>query len=410
MLKPVPENISGKTILLRVDLNSNIQEGKPVVSARLKEHAKTISFFSSKKAKIVVLSHQGRKGKPDFVSLKNHLPELEKLTGKKIQFSLWKENFKEKIFSLKEEEILLMENTRFLDFESEEKTPKEHSENEIIKNLADSADLFVLDAFSVSHRSHATVVGFIPLMPSFMGKVLESEIINIEKVLNSKEKPKLLILGGAKPEDSLKTMAFFLKENKTDKVLAGGLLGELIIVSLGYDFGKKQKFFEEKGFLSLIPEIKEIYEPFSEKIFFPKDFALDENGKRTNINVFDLPADFISKDLGENAIKDFSEEISKAKLIVFNGPLGVFEEKEFSKGTKEILQAMKENSGFTFLGGGDTETALSSLGFSKEDFSFVSLSGKASLKFLSGKKLIAIEALKQSKLTLYINFVLFFFS
>lgn len=400
MLSPVPENISGKTVLLRVDLNSNIQQNKPIVSARLIEHAKTIQFLSSKKTKLIVLSHQGRKGKPDFVSLKNHLPELEKLVKKKIQFSSWEENFIQKISFLKEGEILLMENTRFLDFETEEKTPEEHSKNELIKKLADLADLFVLDAFSVSHRSHATVVGFIPLLPSFMGKVLESEIINNEKALNSKEKPRLLILGGAKPEDSLKTMTFFLKENKTDKVLVGGLLGELIIVFLGYNFGKKQKFFEEKGFLSLIPEIKKVYNEFSEKIIFPKDFSLDKKGKRVNFSIFDFPAEFITKDIGENTIKCFAEEIKKAKLIVFNGPLGVFEEKNFSKGTKEILQAIKENKGFTFLGGGDTETALTSFGFSKKDFSFVSLSGKASLKFLSGKKLSAIEALKESKMTL----------
>jgi phosphoglycerate kinase len=401
MLKPITSiNLSGRTLLLRVDLNSNIREGKPVVSARLREHSKTIRFLSSNKAKVVVLSHQGRKGNPDFVSLRNHLPELEKLTGKKIFFSSWKEDFKEKISSLKETEILLMENTRFLDFEAQDKSPEEHSKEKIISDLASLSDAFVLDALSVSHRSHATVVGFIPLIPSFVGPVLEAELSSLNKVLNSNDKPRLLVLGGAKPLDSLKTLEFFLKENKTDKVLVGGIFGELFVVSLKKNLGKKNEFLESKSFLSLVPEIRQIYERFNEKIILPEDFAVDKDGQRIDVELSSFPSDFSTKDIGEKTIRLFVEEIKSAKLIVFNGPLGVFEEENFCKGTKEVLKAISENNGFTFLGGGDTETALSSLGFSRDNFSFVSLSGKASLKYLSGKKLVAVDALNNSRLTL----------
>ena len=396
MLKPITEvEVKDKTVIVRADLNSSVKEGKIIAGARLKEHSKTFSFLSSKKAKTVILSHQGRKGRDDFISLKNHLPILSELTGKEIFFSTWGEDFKKKISSLKTGEILLMENTRFLDFESEEKTPEEHSKQELISSLASVSDVFVLDAFSVSHRSHASVVGFIPLLPSYSGPVLDSEITNLDKAMNFQEPPRLLLLGGAKPEDSLKTLSFFLKENKTDKVLVSGIFGELFLAALGKKFGKKDSFFESKKYFSLIPQIKEIYAVFKEKIVIPKDFALDKKGKRENLLVEELPSDFISKDIGENTIKEFTEEISKAKLIVFNGPPGVFEEKEFSFGTKEILKEMSQSSGFTFLGGGDTGTALIALGFTLDQFSFVSLSGKASLKYLSGKKLVAIEALKQ---------------
>ncbi len=391
-------DVSGKTLLVRVDVNSNIKENHPVLSGRLKEHAKTIQLLSSKGAKVVVLSHQGRKGKSNFVSLKGHLEELKKLIGKEIYFSSWEENFKEKIYSLENSEILLMENTRFLEFESEEKTPEEHSKEKIISDLASSADAFVLDAFSVSHRSHASVVGFIPLLPSYAGPVLEEEIENIDKALNSTETPRLLILGGAKPEDSLKTLDFFLSQNRTDKVLVGGIFGELFLVALGIKFGKKDSFFEERNFFELLPEIKTLYEKFKEKILLPEDFALDEKGKRINLSVSDFPSDFETKDIGEKTIELFDSEISKAKLIVFNGPMGVFEDSNFLLGTKSIFKAMSKNSGFTFLGGGDTETALTSAGFSPKDFSFVSLSGKASLNYLSGKKLVAVEALRKSNL------------
>ncbi len=293
-----------------------------------------------------------------------------------------------------------MENTRFLDFEEKELTPEEHSKNKVIQEIASVSDAFVLDALSVSHRSHASVVGFIPLLPSFAGPVLEKEIINLDKAINSTEKPRLLVLGGAKPEDSLKTLVFFLKENRADKALLAGIFGELFLAAKGIDFGKKQDFFESKGFTALIPEIKKVLDEFSEKLVLPEDFAFDDNNKRKEILVSMLPSELISKDIGKKTIKKFSEEISKAKLTVFNGPPGVFEEKPFSFGTKQVFEAMKENKGFTFLGGGDTETALSSLGFSAKDFSFVSLSGKASLKYLSGKKLVAVEALRQSKLVL----------
>ncbi|MFH1895076.1 MAG: phosphoglycerate kinase [archaeon] len=393
-------SLKGKTVLLRVDINSNIQQGKPVVSARIKEHSKTIKFFSSKKAKTVVLAHQGRKGQEDFISLKGHLTELEKLVGKKFLFCSWEENFSEKISSLTDGQILLMENTRFLDFEEKDLTPEEHSKEKVIQELASVSDVFVLDALSVAHRSHASVVGFIPLLPSFAGPILEKEIINLDKALNSKEKPRLLVLGGAKPLDSFKTLVFFLKENRADKALVSGIFGELFLVASGIKFGKKDSFFESKGFLEAVPELKKLLDEFPEKIVLPEDLAVDENSRRINTDISSLPSDFISKDLGEKTIKNFSEEIMKAKLIVFNGPPGVFEEKIFSKGTKEILKAISESNAFTFLGGGDTETALTSLGFSSKDFSFVSLSGKASLNYLSGKKLVAVEALRNSTLSL----------
>ena len=176
--------------------------------------------------------------------------------------------------------------------------------------------------------------------------------------------------------------------------------GELFLVAEGIKFGEKDVFFESKGFTSFLPEIKSMKEKFSSKIFIPKDFTIKENNSRKEIEVSDLPINSVTKDIGKKTIQEFSEKISRAKLIVFNGTPGVFEEPIFAEGTKAVLKSMKENKGFTFIGGGDTGTALNSLGFSSSDFSFVSLSGKASLKYLSGKKLVAVEALKNSSLTL----------
>lgn len=396
-LTPVSKlNISGKTLIVRVDLNSNIQEGKPVISSRITEHAKTLKELSRKKTRLIVLSHQGRKGEKDFVSLKEHAKILSKLIGKKVLFSEWN-NFIQKVKSLKKGQILLLDNTRFIEKETEELSPLEHSKEEWIQSLSKESDLFVLDAFSVSHRSHASVVGFLPLLPSCIGGVMEKELISLSKALSFTQKPRLLVLGGLKPKDSIKTIEFFLKQGKADKVLLGGALSEVFLSAQGHKLGAKESFLRKKNFTEFIPNAKELLNKYGSRILLPVDLAFDENKKRKELSIDDLPSKYFSKDIGGRTINLYSKEIAKARMIVFNGPFGVFEEKEFSLGTKKILQSIASSNSFSFLGGGDTETALLSFKIPKNKFSYVSLSGKASLKFLSGKNLSAIEELKKYK-------------
>ncbi|MFH1545642.1 MAG: phosphoglycerate kinase [archaeon] len=396
-LTPVNKlNISGRTLIVRADFNSNIQNSRPVISSRIIEHAKTLKELSRKKTRLIVLSHQGRKGEKDFTSLKEHSKILSRLTGKKVLFSEWN-NFIQKVKNLKKGQILLLENTRFLENETKELSPLEHSKEKWIQDLAKEADLFVLDAFSVSHRSHASVVGFLPLLPSCIGGVMEKELNSLSKALSFTQKPRLLILGGIKPKDSIKTIEFFLKQGKADKVLLGGALSEVFLSAQGHKLGAKDSFIRKKNFTEFIPKAKELLNKYGSRILLPIDLAFDENKKRKELSVDDLPSKYFSKDIGERTIKLYSDEIAKARMIVFNGPFGVFEEKEFSLGTKSILKSIASSNAFSFLGGGDTETALLSFKIPKNRFSYVSLSGKASLKFLSGKTLSAIEELKNHK-------------
>ena len=240
------ENLKGKTVILRADINSSVKDGQLLISPKIIEHAETIRRFEKAKAKTIVLSHQGRPGREDFVSLESHYRALKELVTSKLQFCTWKEDYSKKIASLKEGESLLLENTRFLDFEqNDEISAKDHAKNPVIKKIAEKADYFALDALSVAHRGHATVVGFMPLLPSFAGPVLRTELKALEKI-NNKESEVTLLLGGMKPEDSIDIMEKLLKNEKAEEVLLGGGMGEMAILAKNKDLGATNKLFEDK--------------------------------------------------------------------------------------------------------------------------------------------------------------------
>ncbi len=396
-LEPLPLNqVKGKTVALRPDINSAVVDGRPLESPRISAHAKTLVSISSAGAKTVVLAHQGRKGQEDFVSLSGHASLLESLSGKKIEFIAKEKELFERIPSLNCGEILLFENMRFFEWEENEKSPEEHSKNPFIQRLASLTDFFALDGFSVAHRSHASVVGLIPLLPSFMGPVFDSEFSSLSGLYSS-EGTRLLILGGAKPKDSLKVLKNILEKNSAAKVLLGGLFAELFLKAQGFSLGAKEKFFEEKGFNEFVGPAKKLLDSFASKLELPVDLAFEANNERRECRVEDLPGNYMVKDIGSLTASKFEKFVSQADFIFWNGPLGVFEEKNFSFGTKTVAEAVSSSKAFSLIGGGDTATSLEKLGFAFSDFSYVSLSGKAALKFIAGETLPALEALREAK-------------
>ncbi|MEM5853109.1 MAG: phosphoglycerate kinase [Candidatus Aenigmatarchaeota archaeon] len=392
-------NLEGKTVLLRVDLNApyNKEEKKIEDCERIREHAKTIQFLLDKKSKVVILAHQGRKGDEDFTSLEEHAKLLSKHLGREVKFvdDVVGRKALNEIKNLKEGEALLLDNVRFLDEETQEKSIEEHSESKLVQTLSKLADVFVLDAFSVSHRSHASIVGFAPLLPTVAGKIMEKEITCVEKVHSGAS---VFILGGAKPDDCLKIMEHFLEKKPEciEKVLTCGIVGEIFLATK-YELGKvTEKFFEEKGFSGLIPKAREILKRRGEKIEVPVDVAVEENGKRKELRVEELPCDNMILDIGKETIKNYVEFISKAKNIVVKGPAGVYEKDGFEIGTREILKAIANSKSFSLIGGGDTSLAIEKLGIEKEKFSYISLGGGALITYLSGSPMPGIEALKFS--------------
>jgi phosphoglycerate kinase len=262
--------------------------------------------------------------------------------------------------------------------------------------LAPLADVFVNDAFSAAHRAHASVVGFSAVLPTVAGRIMERELKALSQVLEAPQKPCVFILGGAKADDSLEISRYVLMNNITDFVLTGGITGHLFLLANGVDLGKQNmELLEKQGILGLVSGIKELIVTYQGKVKVPIDVAVDENGKRKELLVSSLPTEFSIFDIGTQTIKQYCQIIKKAKSIVISGPPGVYEKKEFLKGTKEILEAVATSKAFSLVGGGHTVAAVHELGL-EDKMSYISTAGGALIEFLMGKTLPAVAALEES--------------
>lgn len=384
-------NLKGKRILLRVDLNSPMEDGKIMKNPRMHAHAETIIKLSNMGAKVIVISHQGRKGEDDFTHLSHHTELLKEITGKHMAFidDIVGVRAKKAILDMKNGDILVLDNVRMLDDETKGK-----NNGQIVKELAPVADYFVLDALSIAHRAHASVVGFINVMPSFAGPVLATEIMAVEKVKQNGNVT--FFFGGSKVEDSFTVIRHWLQESKVSNVLVGGALSVLLMHAAGYNVADSYEFLEEGGLLKYTEECKNILNQFAEKIVLPVDFGMNINEKRVETDCEKVHKGQIF-DIGEKTIRNYTAILSKAETIVANGPAGVYELEQFSKGTKGILEAIADSSAFSLLGGGHTITAIEKFKIPKNRFGYVSLSGKALIEFLCEKELPALAALEENE-------------
>ena len=359
------ENLSGKKILLRVDLNSDVFNGKVVESDRIKAHSKTVSWFLKRKAKVVILAHQGTKGKKDFISLKQHSRILNKYIKVKFVDDIIGKKAKEEISKLKPGNAILLENVRFLKDEF-----KPNTKNKFIKTLKPLFDYYVNDAFSVSHRNQTSITSFPKVLPHAIGPIMREELKNIEK-LKSKLKNSLFILGGTKSKDLMPLL-------KNKKVLTGGEFCLLVLMAKGYKLGKEDGLMKKSRFL--ISKIKK----HDKSIRAPVDVAINIKGKRKNLDLKELPQNHLILDIGDKTIELYKKEIKKAKVIFFKGSMGMFEQKGFEKGTKEILKAIAKSKAFSVIAGGQSSDAIKKFGINKKKFGYVSLSGGALVEALSG--------------------------
>lgn len=396
-------NVRGKTVILRIDINSpyDRKTGKIKVSERFIAHSKTIKELSRKGAKIVILAHQGRKGDPDFIHLNQHAKILTKLVRRKIKFvdSVVGKKAVNSIKSLRNGEIILLDNVRFLPEETRKLTPRQHSKGKLVRTLSPLADIFVDDAFSTSHRSHASIVGFTVVLPSYAGRVMENEVMSEEKTL-SPTGGDTFIFGGAKIEDDLEILEYMLeKKSKSIRfALTTGLIGNMCLLAAGYDIGKPSKnFLAKKDSMKFLPIVRKLMKTYRKKILFPSDVAIENKNRRMEIPIEKLPINLQILDIGKMTVKNYSKILRESKIIVMKGPAGVYEKKGFEKGTKWLLDEVRKSKAYSLIGGGDTLAALDQMKFKKEDFSHVSLGGGSLITFLSGKPMPGIEALENSQ-------------
>ena len=397
-------NVKNKVVLVRVDFNSEIDPNTKKVTSdvRIRAHAEsTLKELAEKGAKTVVLAHQGRKGDPDFTSLKEHAEILQKILKCPVKYvdDIFGDKAKAAIKSLQGGEILVLENVRSWDKETKNGTPEDQSKTELVQNLAPLADLFVNDAFSAAHRSHVSMVGFTAVLPSAAGRIMERELKSLSKALEKPEKPSVYVMGGAKADDSLEISKYVLGNGIADYVLTGGVTGQLFLAARGVDLGKgNMAYLEKKELTSLIPGIKAIEHQYGIKVMTPVDFALEVNGKRKEIPISKLPSEYSIMDIGKKTVENYSIIVKGAKSIVVSGPMGVYENKEFNFGTKSVFEAIANSKAFSLAGGGNTIAAIQEYNLTKK-ISYISTAGGALIEFLMGKKLPGVTALENATKT-----------
>lgn len=382
-------DVKGKYVLLRIDINAPYDEKKKKISdnPRILSHSTTVKYLSSKKAKLVILAHQGRKGDSDFTDMSQHAKLLTKHSGKKVQFvpDIMGENAISKIKSMKPGDIILLDNVRGLEEETAKISIEEHAKSQFVAKIAPLFDYFVQDGFSVCHRAQASVVGFPYLIKAVAGLVLEKELKSLEKI--NPEQKATYVLGGAKPEEDIVVLRHAL-ENKNNIILTGGVFGLYCIAAKGANLGNNMEKLDAK----VLAEMKPL--AVVDQVMVPEDL-IDERGK--TISVYDLPSDNNLLDIGPKTIKKYSGIIKSSKVIFSKGPMGKYEDKKFAKGTQTILKAIASSKAFSLIGGGNTTDAITKFKIPERKFGHVSLAGGALLEYIAGDKLPGVEVLKRWK-------------
>lgn len=388
-------NVNGKKVLVRVDFNvplSKENNEKIADDTRIRAALPTIDYLLENDAKVILMSHLGRpkgEAKPEF-ALKPVADWLENHYKDKFHFfpspEVVDDKVKEEVANLKEGEVCLIENTRYVAGETK-------NDPEFAKKLASLADLYVNDAFGTSHRAHASNVGVASILPSAVGFLIEKEIDVMGKALEAPEHPFVSILGGAKVSDKIGVIENLI--TKVDTILIGGGMAYTFLKAQGKEIGKSL-LEEDKMDLSL--ELIKKAEANNVEILLPVDVVIADEikaGAETEIvDIDSIPEDKEALDIGPKTAELFSSKIKEAKTVVWNGPMGVFEIKEFADGTNKVAAALAESDAITIVGGGDSALAIELAGL-KDKITHVSTGGGASLEFLEGKTLPGIDCIDE---------------
>ncbi|MCQ4087709.1 phosphoglycerate kinase [Saccharibacillus sp. JS10] len=381
--------VSGKVVFVRVDFNVPLEDGKITDDTRIRATLPTINYLTERGAKVLLASHLGRP-KGEVVESMRLTPAAERLSellGKpvvKTDESIG-EAVKAKIAELKDGDVLVLENVRF-------HAGEEKNDAELAKEFASLADLFVNDAFGAAHRAHASTEGIAHHLPAVSGLLMEKELDVLGKALSNPERPFTAIVGGSKVKDKIDVIDNLI--NIADNVLIGGGLAYTFFKAQGYEIG--QSLLDDSKLdvaLGFIEKAKKLGKTFH----LPVDIVItDEFSAKANtkiVNVEDgIPADWEGIDIGPKTREKYAEIIKNSKLVVWNGPMGVFEIEPFSNGTRAVGEACATTEGYTIIGGGDSAAATEKFGLA-DKMNHISTGGGASLEFMEGKALPGVVAL-----------------
>ncbi|SFQ01241.1 phosphoglycerate kinase [Caldicoprobacter faecalis] len=382
-------DVRGKRVLVRVDFNVPLDEnGNITDDTRIRAALPTIQYLIKNNAKVILMSHLGRpKGEFDpKYSLAPVAKHLSKLLGQEVIMAkdVIGESAKNTVANMKEGQVVLLENVRF---------HKEETKNdpEFAKALAQLGDVYVNDAFGSAHRAHASTEGVAHYLPAVAGYLIQKELEVMGKALENPERPFVAILGGAKVSDKIGVIENLI--NKVDVLLIGGGMAYTFLKAKGYEVGNS---LLEEDKVELAKQLMEKAKEKGVKLLLPVDNVVAQEFKAdAPYKVVDsdkIPAGWMGLDIGPKTREMFGEEIKKAKTVVWNGPMGVFEMPAFAEGTKAVAKYVSECGGTTIIGGGDSAAAVEQLGFA-DKMTHISTGGGASLEFLEGKVLPGIAAL-----------------
>lgn len=381
-------DVTGKRVFVRVDFNVPMEEGKITDDTRITAAIPTISYLVEKGAKVILASHLGRpkgevKEELRLTAVGERLSELMKKTVTKLDESIG-ETVDKAVDHMNDGDIILLENVRF--HKGEEK-----NDPELAKSFAKLADIYVNDAFGTAHRAHATTAGIAEYLPAVSGLLMEKEIDVLGKALSNPERPFTAIIGGAKVKDKIDVIENLL--DKVDHLLIGGGLSYTFSKAQGYNIGKslleEDKIDLAKSFIEKAAK-KGVQLHMPVDAVVANEFSKDAETKTVDIN--QIPSDWMGLDIGPKTVAEYADVIKNSKLIIWNGPMGVFEMDAFANGTKGVAESMAETQGYTIIGGGDSAAAVEKFQVA-DKMNHISTGGGASLEFMEGKELPGVVAL-----------------
>lgn len=397
----------GKTVILRVDINSPIdpQTKRIINENRINMSIPTIRYLLDHQAKVAIIAHQGDTlDYHNLIPLKEHAQALSQRLGTPIKYvdDVCGPAAQQEVKGLKPGEAVLLGNLRYLTeeistFEKDVKLEaKDMLNTYLIRNLAHLADYYVNDAFAAAHRNAPSMVAFQEILPTAAGKLLLNEVRALSKVMESPDRPAVFVLGGLKISDAFGMMKQVLETGAADKILACGITGHILLMAKGFNIGEKnEKFIKDRSLDEFLEPAADYLSAYPEKIVYPLDLAYEKDGQRKEMSIEKLNRDELCMDIGQKTIEVFKKEIAQAGTIFVNGPAGVYETSLFADGTREIWKSVADAPGFSVVGGGDTVSAAQLfIDINKVDY--VCTAGGAMVRFLSGVKMPLLEAMRKS--------------